>query len=210
MYNCIIFDIDGTLIDNETADLLSLQRVVYEELNKNLSLDELRFSLGIPSEISLRQLGINNVSEACNKWNKYFKEYFQHVKIFDGIKETLMKLNQMEILTGIVTSKTKEEFLNDFIPMGLNDYFKIVVCADDTEKHKPHPDPILHFLKQSGADKSKAIYIGDTKYDMECALGAGIDFALALWGAKSSTGINANYILDHPKQILELINAPMA
>ena len=39
---------------------------------------------------------------------------------------------------------------------------------------------------------------------MDCAYNAGIDFALALWGAKSSKGINANYILDNPRQILEL------
>jgi phosphoglycolate phosphatase-like HAD superfamily hydrolase len=105
----------------------------------------------------------------------------------------------------IVTSKTKEEFLNDFVPFGLINYFKLVVCADDTEKHKPNPEPILKFIELSGADKSKTIYIGDTKYDMDCAFGAGIDFALALWGAKSSIGINANYIFENPKQILELI-----
>ena len=40
---------------------------------------------------------------------------------------------------------------------------------------------------------------------MDCAFAAGIDFALALWGAKSSIGINANYILETPKQILELV-----
>ena len=40
---------------------------------------------------------------------------------------------------------------------------------------------------------------------MECALSAGIDFALALWGAKSSTGINTNYFLKNPKQILKLV-----
>jgi phosphoglycolate phosphatase-like HAD superfamily hydrolase len=89
----------------------------------------------------------------------------------------------------------------------LNDFFKLAVCADDTEKHKPNPDPILKFIEISGDDKSKTIYIGDTKYDMECAFGAGIDFALALWGAKSSIGINANYILESPSQVLDLIKA---
>lgn len=40
---------------------------------------------------------------------------------------------------------------------------------------------------------------------MNCAFGAGIDFALALWGAKSSIGINASYILENPKEVLKLI-----
>ncbi len=127
------------------------------------------------------------------------------MKVFDDIKDTLVKLNEMGISIGIVTSKTKEEYTNDFVPFGLGNYFKLVVCADDTEKHKPNPEPILKFIELSGVDKSNTLYIGDTKYDMECAFSSGIDFALALWGAKVSVGINANYILKKPKQILELI-----
>ncbi|MBU3128725.1 HAD family hydrolase [Clostridium sp. FP2] len=204
MYNYIIFDIDGTILDTEFAVLSSLQKLVFEELNKNFSFEELRFALGIPGEVALNKLGITNLLESNDKWNKYLKEYLNHVKVFDDIKDTLIKLSEIGILAGIVTSKTKQEYINDFVPFGLTDYFKLVVCADDTEKHKPNPDPILKFIELSGADKSKAIYIGDTKYDMDCAFSAGIDFALALWGAKSSIGINANYIFENPKQILEL------
>ncbi|APC39268.1 HAD family hydrolase [Clostridium estertheticum] len=205
MYNYIIFDVDGTLLDTEIAVLSSLQKLVSEELNKNYSFEELKFALGIPGEVALNKLGITNILECSEKWNVYLKEYFHHVKIFDDIKESLVKLNEMGVSIGIVTSKTKEEFLNDFVPFGLSNYFKLVVCADDTEKHKPNAEPLLKFIELSEVDKSKTIYIGDTKYDLDCALGAGIDFALALWGAKSSIGIDANYILENPKQILELV-----
>lgn len=205
MYNYIIFDIDGTILDTEIAVLSSLQKLLLEELNKNFSFEDLKFALGIPGEAALNKLGITNLLESNKKWNRYLKEYFHHVKVFDGIKDTLAKLYEMGIPTGIVTSKTKGELENDFVPFGLINYFKLVVCADDTENHKPNPEPILKFIELSGIDKSKIIYIGDTKYDMECAYGAGIDFALALWGAKSSKEINANYIFDNPKQILGLI-----
>ncbi|NNU75078.1 HAD family hydrolase [Clostridium estertheticum] len=205
MYNYIIFDVDGTLLDTEIAVLSSLQKLVSEELNKNYSFEDLKFALGIPGEVALNKLGITNILECSEKWNVYLKEYFHHVKIFDDIKESLVKLNEMGVSIGIVTSKTKEEFLNDFVPFGLSNYFKLVVCADDTEKHKPNPEPLLKFIELSEVDKSKTIYIGDTKYDLDCALGAGIDFALALWGAKSSIGIDANYILENPKQILDLV-----
>lgn len=207
MYNCIIFDIDGTILDTEFAVLSSLQKLVLEEMNKTFSFEELRFALGIPGEAALNILGITNLFEANEKWNRYLKEYLHHVKVFDDMRDTLIKLNEIGISTGIVTSKTKEEYANDFVPFELTNYFKLVVCADDTEKHKPDPEPILKFIELSGVDKRKVIYIGDTKYDMDCASGAGIDFALALWGAKSSCGINANYFLENPKQILELIQA---
>lgn len=203
MYNYIIFDIDGTLLDTEIAVLSSLQKLISEELNKEMSFNDLKFSLGIPGEVTLNELGIANILDCNIKWNRYLKEYFHHVKVFDNIEDTLAKLKGIGISMGIVTSKTKEEFKNDFLPFGLNYYFDIVVCADDTEKHKPDPEPILKFIELACADKSKTIYIGDTKYDMECAFSAGIDFALALWGAKSSAGIDADYILETPRQILK-------
>ena len=62
MYNCIIFDIDGTILDTEIAVLSSLQKLVFEELNKNFSFEELRFALGIPGEVTLNKLGITNIS----------------------------------------------------------------------------------------------------------------------------------------------------
>lgn len=205
MYSYVIFDIDGTILDTEFVVLSSLQKLVLEELNKNFSFEELRFALGIPGEVTLKKLGITNIFECNEKWNSYLKGLFHHVKVFDEIKDTLISLREIGILTGIVTSKTKEEYINDFVPFGLTDYFKLVVCADDTAKHKPDPEPILKFLELSQADNSKTIYIGDTKYDMDCAFNARIDFALASWGAKSSIGINAPYILKSPKQILEII-----
>lgn len=204
MYSNIIFDIDGTILDTEIAVLSSLQKLLREELNKKFSFDELSFALGIPGEVTLNKLGVTNVLEAVDKWNEYLKEYFHNVKVFDDIEETLIKLNEIGVSTGIVTSKTNEEFKNDFLPFGLNNYFNFVVCADDTKKHKPDPEPILKFIELSGEDKSKTIYIGDTKYDMECAVSAGVDFGLALWGAKSSE-ISAKYILENPKQILGLV-----
>lgn len=204
MYNYIIFDIDGTLLDTEIAVLSSLQKLVSEELNKDMSFHDLRFALGIPGEVTLNKLGITHISDCNIKWNRYLKEYFHHVKVFDNIQESLDRLKDKNITMGIVTSKTKEEFKNDFLPFGLSNYFDIVVCADDTEKHKPDAEPILKFTELACADKSKTIYIGDTKYDMECAFNAGIDFALALWGAKSSEGIDADYILESPEQILQL------
>lgn len=205
MYKYIIFDVDGTILDTKDAVLLSLQKIVFEELGRNCSTHELSFALGITGETALKKLGITSIEGCIKRWNKYLKEYYGKVRIFDGIKETLLKLNEKKVLTGIVTSETKEEFKSFFIPFGLRNYFDIIVCADDTKKHKPYPEPILKFLELSNARKSETIYIGDTKYDLKCSSGAGTDFALALWGAQSSKGIEADYILEKPEQILELI-----
>lgn len=176
-----------------------------EELNKNMSFEDLHFAFGIPGEISLAKLGVANVKQCVDRWNEYLREYFERVKVFDGIEDVLEELHNRGVCMGIVTSKTREEYINDFIPFGIDKYFDIIVCADHTEKHKPHPEPILKFIELSGAEKDKAVYIGDTEYDMKCAKDAGIDFALALWGAKTDKGIKLDYIIEKPIDILNII-----
>ena len=128
------------------------------------------------------------------------------VKVFDGIEETLITLGERGIAKGIITSRTREEFLVDFVPTGLAKYFDTVICADDTTKHKPDPEPMKKYIEITGCDPSKALYIGDTLNDMKCTDGTGVDFALALWGTRQKEEINAKYKIERPQQILDIIN----
>jgi HAD superfamily hydrolase (TIGR01549 family) len=206
MFQCVIFDVDGTLIDTEIAVKKSLQKVLLEEGQKKYSWDELDFILGIPGHTALERLGIKDVIRVNRQWNIYMKDYQHHIKVFDGIEEKLKELRVKNIITGIVTSKTKKELEDDFIPFGLMKYLDFCVCASDTEKHKPFPDPILKFLEISGISNDQAVYIGDTVYDYQAATAANVKFALALWGAKNHNGINAFKKISSPDNILnELI-----
>ena len=127
----------------------------------------------------------------------------KNVPIFEGIIEVIMALPK----AGIVTSKTAEEMNHSFYLINIDHHFHSVVCASDTEKRKPNPDPLELALKLLGCKADEAIYIGDSIYDMQCANAAGVDFRLALWGARTTLGFeNAKYIFENPKNILNLIN----
>lgn len=205
MYNTIIFDVDGTLIDTEKAVLGSLQKMLKEDYGKHMPLEELTFVLGIPGSRSLPKLGITDIDQANGRWNQFMKDFFHEIKVFDCVKELLGTLKSRELVQGIVTSKTNEELISDFEPFGLSGYMTHTVSADDTVKHKPNPDPLLKFLEVSGADPETSIYIGDTVYDYECARDAGIDFGLALWGCKNPERISATYNFEKPQDIIRIL-----
>jgi HAD superfamily hydrolase (TIGR01549 family) len=205
VYRTIIFDVDGTLIDTEKAVLGSLQKMLKEDYGKLIPLEDLSFVLGIPGSRSLPQLEITDIERANERWNYFMKDFFHSIGVFDGMKEVLKTLNDRNLVQGIVTSKTNEEITSDFEPFGLSGYMTYMVCADDTEKHKPHPDPLLKFLEISGTDPQTSIYIGDTVYDYECARDAGIDFGLALWGCKHTEGIYATYNFEKPRDLLRIL-----
>lgn len=196
-YTHIVFDIDGTLIDTEYAVLHSLKDTVETLTGKKIPVSELTFALGITGADAMKILGIKDSIHALKLWDKNMGKYADTVKVFDGVSELLEDLAKAECWLGIVTSKTREEFRHDFCGYDIDHYFKTVVCADDTKEHKPDAAPLLKYMELSGAGRSETLYVGDSRYDGECARNAGIDFALAVWGSHSKS-IKADYYLENP------------
>lgn len=205
MYDCIIFDVDGTMIDNEKAVFSSYQKVIYDEFGRHFTPEEIKRAYAVPTHEALIRLGLKNIREAEEKYHKYLMEAFCHVEPFTGIPDVLDYLRRREVILGVVTSRNQNEVSEDVCFQGLAHHFKHVVCANDTEKHKPNPEPLLKLLQQADCESYKTLYIGDTIYDFQCARNAGVDFALATWGAKNREGIEAKYFLKEPGEILGIL-----
>ncbi|WP_459503320.1 HAD family hydrolase [Bacillus sp. C1] len=205
----IIFDIDGTILDTEKAVLYSLQKTLQEE-GMQYSLEELRFALGIPGIITLQKLGVKNIGDAHQKWIQNMIGFQNEVVVFEGIEEVISEVATSRFQTGIVTSKTRQEFIDSFEPFGLRVHIEHSICVEDTSKHKPHPEPLLECLKRLNIHAEEAIYIGDSVYDLQCAKQAGTKFGLALWGAKTTTGFEeADYVFEIPHEILSVVKRDM-
>ncbi len=123
-------------------------------------------------------------------------------KVF--IKECLQSLLSRGYILGIVTSKTYQEYYSDFEPLGLADYFSTIVCADDTDEHKPQAAPLVAYLAKAHVSPENALYIGDSIYDIQCANNAGVDSGLVLWSNNVSNPIRADYYFKTPNDISKI------
>ena len=92
---------------------------------------------------------------------------------------------------GVVTAKRRETVALAFSYLPLEQFFDIVVGSDDTERHKPDPQPLQHALERLDADRDDAVYVGDSPFDIRAAKGAGMHSIAVTWG-----GI-------HPRERLE-------
>ena len=61
-------------------------------------------------------------------------------------------------------------------------YFDVFITADDVEKHKPDPAPVIAALDQFAVDASEAVFIGDSPHDIAAGRSAGVQTAAVLWG----------------------------
>lgn len=197
----VVFDIDGTLLDTEEMVLNSLSETLRRFCGRAVSPEKLTFALGIPGEDALRRLQVESPGEICKKWNTAAKEYDESIRVFPGIRGILNWLRDQEICLGVITSRTKTEYERGFVPFGLAEFFPIAVCADDAPRHKPYADPMEAYLRTSGANRREVLYVGDSRYDMECARAAGVPCALALWGCKNPGEIVSDYRFRRPEDI---------
>jgi len=205
MIQAVIFDVDGTLLNSDQAIILALQQVLREEKKMEYTSEELIPVLGMTSENCFTFLGVSDVKRVVEKLTLYVKRNNHMMILYPGIEELLKKLVGKGIHTGVVTSKTREEFKVDFMPHGISELFSHIICADDTSRHKPDPDPLLKYVEQTKINPTTTLYVGDTVYDQKCANWAQIDFALAMWGAKQPERTMAKYRLNLPNDLLRIV-----
>lgn len=204
-YKHLVFDIDGTIIDSAKINMLSLQETVKELRGDVMPLEDLYFSFGIPGVRAMEILGFPKPEKAVQVWIRNYSACAERLgmPLFPGMREILERLREKGASLGIITSKLREEYDEHFEKQGLLELFPCVVTASDTPKGKPYPDPMLEYLRRTGAAPEEVLYFGDTAYDMDCARSAGVDHALVLWGCLSPEGIEATYRLEKAEEILE-------
>lgn len=201
-YSYLVFDIDGTMLDTEHAILSSLKDTLHDMIHRDVPVGELKFALGIPGDVVLDRLGVHDTALAEEIWYEHMLKYRSSIRLFDGIGNLLEDLKAAGYGLGIVTSKTRKEYADDFAgPFGLSGLFGSVVCAEDAPRPKPAPDPLLACLGMANVSAGDALYIGDAVYDSQCAESAGVDFGLAAWAASSDRSIGADYVFGTPDEL---------
>lgn len=203
-YSHAVFDMDGTLLYSELAFTMSLQEVLKNETSKKYEYEELKPFFGLTSEAILKKLGVKDVKRVLSDWNKIrIGIVEQTVHPYEGVIELIHALSARGIKTAIVTARRRAEIVEDPTWDKIGQFFDLVIDADSVQNGKPDPESLLHYMEQTGAKKEEILYCGDSDYDRRCAEGAGVDFALAVWGTLNPA-IKANYYPATPKDILQL------
>lgn len=204
-----IFDVDGTLIDTIGMYIPALQTTLAKHGYERKYTDLTKL-FGITALDALRDAGVKS-DEIQSIFKEWFTLAYQNddkVSVFDGIEEILSQLYAIpDIKLVIATSKTEDEFVNEFLPkFSIANYFDAYVTAGDTKKHKPEPDPILAGLKKVNANPDESMYIGDTISDLTAAHAAGIKFGSALWGSAQPENLGkADFPLKQPRDLMKLV-----
>lgn len=183
MINTVLFDFDGTLVNTNDVIIASWQHTYMHYLGREESLEKITACFGEPLLLTMeREFPEVDPRESAEVYRNFQKENADElVKIFPGIKELLESLKTDGFRMGVVTSRTRESAQRYMDMFGIGDYFEEMVSCDDTDIHKPNPEPILLCLKKMGITAEEALMVGDSPFDIKCANNAGVKSVLVGW-----------------------------
>ncbi|MGD8914104.1 MAG: HAD-IA family hydrolase, partial [Candidatus Thiodiazotropha sp.] len=177
-FELLVFDWDGTLMDSE-AHIVACVEAAVRDLNLPVpSQDAIRNIIGLGLLEAVNTLfpghkaGLHQ--EIANRYRvHFFKDSESPSQLFEGAREVLSKLSQQGYLLAVATGKGRKGLDYALESTGLAEFFHLTRCADETFS-KPHPEMLNQILEQAGVEPEQALMIGDTEYDLEMAVNAGM------------------------------------
>jgi pyrophosphatase PpaX len=183
-HRIVLFDLDGTLIDSGSIILASMQHAVRTVLGREIPAEELGLTIGGQGIVAQMQaIDEAHADELLEVYKEHNDGLHESLEAFDELLELLPGLEAEGRKLGIVTAKrhrTVDLALARFPALARS--FDVVVAHEDTERHKPDPDPVLLAVDKLGGTPDEAAYVGDSPFDIGAAKAAGV-FAIAVgWG----------------------------
>lgn len=208
----IVFDFDGTLADTEKG-IIAAEKMMLEEFGLPVTSEaQMRSAIGLPLGKAL-QVGGNVPEELLDRACERYHELFficapKHIRLFDGVRETLDELRARGVRMAIATSRGTDSlnWILDILDLGK--YFDTRVTASDVTGHKPLPDSVLLILERMGWDAADTLVVGDTTYDILMGKSAGCSTLGVTYGNHSREKLiaaNPTFLSDRFDEILNLI-----
>lgn len=214
MIKSIIFDLDGTLL-NTIEDLANACNYVLTTLGyKTHEVEKYKTFVGngryklVERMLPEDRRDMENIEKALKLFDTYYEKHMiDMTKPYDGIMEMLDSLINRGINIAVVSNKP-HEFTTEVVKNYFGDRFKFVYGHKKNTKEKPDPWAVLEVIEEFNVNKDECLYIGDSEIDINTAKNAGVKSVGVEWGFRGKGELEAagaNYIVNKPEQILEIL-----
>jgi phosphoglycolate phosphatase len=212
---CILFDMDGTLLDSAPGVLDSAARAL-KAVNAPVPphQDLLRY-VGPPMYESFRHSAGLDVATAQDALRHYRAAYAetgaQQSSLFDGIDGLLDQLGSVQSPMAVATSKVEDQAVRLARAFGIDRHFADICGASDAAGRASKEDVIaesLVRLKAQGVDISSPVMVGDRSHDVAGAAPHGIPTIFVSWGyGEPSEAREAAAVAQTPEILARLLGA---
>jgi phosphoglycolate phosphatase len=208
----VVFDLDGTLVDSAPDIHFSLNAVLNQRGLPSLGLRSVSLMIGGGPELLIRraldELGtIAEPGQIAELTVEFEYAYLEHgnvlTNLFPGALECLAMLEERGIPIGLCSNKPEHICHQVLADLDIQNFFVAIQGSGTGLPKKPHPDALLALLDRLGAKPAEALYVGDSKTDVETARAGDVSVALVKHGytAEPATSLGSDWVVESLAEI---------
>ncbi|HXL82447.1 MAG TPA: HAD-IA family hydrolase [Pyrinomonadaceae bacterium] len=164
--NTLLFDWDGTLVDSAQLSLIAFEQS-FATLGINFD-REIYARVYSPNWYSVYEaMGLppDQWQRADELWIQHYGE--QNAQLVEGAKSTIAALKEQNYRLGVVSSGSVCRVTREIKESSVAEFFEVVVCNEQMENKKPHPEGLDTALRALGCTPEQSAYVGDSPEDIE-------------------------------------------
>ena len=212
-FEVLVFDWDGTLMDSEAHIVACMEYAIREHGIEPDPPQKLKRVIGLGLVEAVADLLPGHSAQLHNAVTDTYRDRFLSDKtaqseLFPGVVETLHYLSEAGYLLSVATGKSRRGLDRVLEQTGLGVLFPITRCADETFS-KPHPQMLEEIQTDFDVSAEQMLMIGDTEFDLQMALNAGVPSVGVSYGVHEASKLRAHApmtILDRINQLPEWLN----
>ena len=213
---CVIFDLDGTLLDSRECSIKATKAAFTEMGLKVPSEVVIEHYMGIPIEesffkMSEQPLDQETATELIRVFRTYYQTYEEStLNVFPEIPHVLEILMKRKVPCLVVSSKKTAVVKRNLAAQNLVAFFEEIIGSDAVSHYKPHPEGINKVVTQYQFDPTRTIMVGDAIFDIQMGKAAGVKTIAVTWGSHDAKKLSADKpdaLAEAPQDILDYIYA---
>jgi beta-phosphoglucomutase family hydrolase len=197
-----IFDWDGVIINSAAHHEVSWERLA-RECGKPLPENHFKRGFGMKNEVIIPELlGWTHVPTEIRimslRKEAIYREVVreQGIAALPGVTEWLRQLREAEIPCAIASSTHRENITTTLEVLGFEDYFSVIVTAEDVKRGKPDPEVFLTAARRLEVQPADAIVFEDALVGIAAAKAAGIPVVAVTTTEPREKLAHAGWIVD--------------
>ncbi|MEU3345212.1 HAD family hydrolase [Streptomyces sp. NPDC006700] len=218
MDRAAVFDVDGTLVDTNHLHVTTWWEA-FRQAGHRVPMHAIHRAVGLGStDLIAHLLGEDRDKEQDSRLSAahtaLYAQYFDRLPALQDAGRLLRRLHRNGWTVVLATSASGPELSALRRAIDADEAIAATASSDDVEEGKPAPEPVAHALELVGVPAGRAVFVGDTVWDMRAGTRAGVRCVAVLCGGIPRADLEqagAGAVYDDPAHLLAcLADSPLA